>query len=842
MSAKKAKAKRAKKERVEPQVAPAPVERVAAEGKNYFYAGAALTLLISFGIYVRTMAASASFWDAGEFIATAYTLGIPHSPGTPLYVLVGRVFTLLPIPISVAQKVNLLSALCGALGSLFVYILIVRFLDYISGKSKTLPDTLIKVVGGLVGALFITFSSTYWTNATEAEVYAMSCFLMGFMTWLGLKWEENPTSPKATALIYLLFYLLAMSVGFHLGTILAVSGIFFFVWMTPKKPFTNLEFLVACIGVGIFVADATLYRQGQVTLVLLILFTGVVIWLYKAKSPFAAVCSALFVLGLSVHLYLLIRSGHNPAIDEGSPETWRTLYAALRREQYPPMNIVARKAAFGFQLSHFSGYFQSQFQMASMYIGKLNLGAVIPIALGIWGMVDHFSKNKKSFIMLFVTLIVTSFGLIVFLNFSDAEVRERDYFYSPAFYYFAVFIGIGAAGLLSEARLAFKRLGVSGRELLFVLAAVLIALPFFTAKRHFFSHDRSNNYSCRDYAINMLIGLKPDAIVFTNGDNDTFPLWYIQEVENYRKDIRVVNLSLLNTPWYIKQLKYNEPKVLINWTDDQIERLQPMPTKSGWLLVRDLAVGRMLRDNAWKRPIYFAVTIPPETYAPYREHLEMQGLAYEMVQEKGTNMINEELLEKHLYEKFSWRSLLTDDWKKDESVFLPKHTRHLVQNYAAAFVQLGFIQQDEPQKALRSFEIAQQISPQMEPVVQLLGRFYFMAGDTQRALDNYNEMIEKYPEKLALLYRIAEIYERIGQIDQAIYSLDKLISRDPGDRQAVLSAFGLSVKANQFQRARNYLVRWLNAHPNDEEVRNQLNELDNALKTIQPSDSGQQQE
>lgn len=802
------------------------------EEKKYFYAGAILAFLLSLALYIRTMAVSASFWDSGEFIASAYILGIPHSPGTPLYVLVGRVFTLLPVPLSVAQKVNLLSSLCGALGVFFVYILIVKFLDYISGKSTTGEQSMIKVAGGLVGALFLASSDTFWTNAIEAEVYAMSCFLMGFMTWLGLKWSENPSSHKSTLLIFLLFYLLAMSVGFHLGTILAFSGIFFFVWLTANKPFSNIEFLIACIGVGIFVADATLYREGQATLVMLVIYLGFVAWLFRTRSPFAAVCSGLFFLGLSVHLFMLIRSGHNPAIDEGSPDTWRALYFALRREQYPPMNVFTRKASYLFQFQHFGNYFQSQFQMASLYIGKLNLGSILPIGLGIWGMIDHFSKHKKSFIMLFVTFLITSIGLILFLNFSDEEVRDRDYFYSPAFLYFAVFIGIGAAGILNEVKNALKNRGTSIAPILFVAGAILVSLPFFSAKHQFFAHDRSNNYTCRDYAINMLKPLEENSIIFTNGDNDTFPLWYIQEVESYRKDVRVVNLSLLNTPWYIKQLRDNEPTVPIGWTDAKIDQLQPIPTKEGWMLVRDIAVQHILRENRWKKPIYFAVTIPPETYAPYRDYLEMQGLAYLLIQKKEKNMINEQVLEDNVYNQFSYRSILTGDWKKDESVYLPKHTRHLIQNYAAAFVQLGYVQQHDPQKSLRAFKIAKEISPHMEPVIQLLGRVYLQAGDTLKALQHYEEMVQKYPEKLVLLYHLAETYERAGQYDKAILTLDKLIEKDPADRDAVLSAFGLSVRANALQRARNYLVRWLSTHPNDEEVRKRLNEFDNALSNL----------
>ena len=152
-------------------------------GQRLFWAGALVAFVLPLVVYARTMQGSASFWDSGEFIAAAWRLGIPHSPGTPLYVLVGRVFTLLPLPLlTVAQKVNLLSAFCGAAGILFAYMLVVRFLDFTMGRATDRLDAMVRVAGALTGVLFLAFSDTYWTNATEAEVYAMSNALMGFLT------------------------------------------------------------------------------------------------------------------------------------------------------------------------------------------------------------------------------------------------------------------------------------------------------------------------------------------------------------------------------------------------------------------------------------------------------------------------------------------------------------------------------------------------------------------------------------------------------------------------------------------------------------------------------------
>jgi hypothetical protein len=788
-------------------------------GEVYFRGGLILAFLISLILYTRTMVPTAPFWDAGEFIASSYTLGIPHSPGTPLYVLIGRVFTLLPLPFSIAGKVNFISVLAGSLAVLMMYILIVRFLDHMLGKSKSTVDTMIKVTGALVGSLFAAFSHTMWSNAVEAEVYSISIFIMGFMTWLALKWADDPTGPRSVRFIYLLFYLAALSVGLHLGTILAFAGIFLLVLMTQEKAFTNTQFFLSCAGMGIFVMDATLYRHGDWTLVLLAIFAIVLIYTYsKNKSLMPAVCTGLFFLGISVHLYLLIRSGHNPMIDEGDPETWRALYAVLRREQYPSMNLFTRKADFIFQLQHFNGYFQDQFAMFSQYVGKLNLGSILPIALGVWGMVDHYAKHRRTFVMLFVTFLVMSLGMIVYLNFSDSEVRERDYFYLPAFYYFAAFIGIGAGSLISEIKNAAAKGATTPTPAVLLPAFILLALPMFTVKHHFFQHDRSKDYVCREYAKNMLVGLEPNAILFTNGDNDTFPLWYIQEVEGYRTDVRVVNLSLLNTPWYLKQLRDNEPKLNISWTDKELSGLRPFRTQEGAVVyVRDLGVRRILQMENKNKPIYFAVTIPPEIFQPYREFLEMEGLAYRVVPRRGTNMINGDKLHENVWENFSYVGLLDENFERDESIYHPPFVHRLIQNYAAAFTNDGFTKYraNDYAGAIRSLEAAGEITPSLSAVQMWLPYYHLQNGDTVRAMAAMDEYIALDPTNADLRYRKAGLQEQSNDLRGALQTLEELMKWDDGHRDAVASAVAIALRFEMRDRALSYLNGWLAKHPND---------------------------
>ncbi|MCI0451640.1 MAG: DUF2723 domain-containing protein [Candidatus Latescibacteria bacterium] len=820
----------------------ATADAVPANGmlRRLFWAGAAFAFFGSLILYARTMEATASFWDSGEFIASAYILGIPHSPGTPLFILVAKVASLLPIPfLSIAQRVNLLSAFCGAAGVLFVYALAVRIFDDMAGQSKSLSDGLVRIGGALTGALFLAFSDSHWTNSVEAEVYGMSTAFMGFMTWLALKWGDLPKTPRSTSLIYLVFYLLALSVGFHLGTVLVFSGIFFFVLMSKDRPFTTAEWFLASFSLALFMADATIYRNGGLTVFLLLVYAVVLAWQYSRGRSFAAACAGLFLLGLTVHLYLYLRSMHNPAIDEGDPETWRNLYAVLRREQYPPTSVIHRKADFLWQLQHFNGYFQAQFQMFSAYVGRLNLGSLIPVALGIWGMVDQFAKHRKTFVMLFVTQLVMSLGLIVFLNFSDSEVRERDYFYSPAFYYFAIYIGIGAASVLNELKGVFARWG---RPVLATgaVAAAMAIMPLFTLKTHFFTHDRSRSVICAEYARNMLVCLEPNAILFTNGDNDTFPLWYIQEVEGYRRDVKVVNLSLLNTPWYIKQCRDNIPpetqvaeggKFPIVWRDDQIDALTPVPSEGGWLLIRDLAVDHIIRTNRFQRPIYFAVTIPAATFAPYREILEMEGLAYKVVPRKGERMVNVPKLEDCIVNQYQYSGILTADWKRDDSVHRQQYVVHLIQNYSVAFMELSFAKHEEGnhEAAIEYMLTAQEISPHLDPPRQLLGLYYMDAGDTTRAIQHYLEVLKDRPNDFQAMYRLANVYERTGQYDKALEMIQPILADDPEARDLMVTAYTLAARGGMVPRAREYLTDWIARHPGDTEARKMLEDFDRVL-------------
>jgi hypothetical protein len=180
----------------------------------------------------------------------------------------------------------------------------------------------------------------------------------------------------------------------------------------------------------------------------------------------------------------------------------------------------------------------------------------------------HYLKDSKGFVIVALMFFFTGLAIVIYLNQTPYQPRERDYAYVGSFYAFTIWIGLGVAALYQLLSKRMPAVLTAG-----AITVVCLSVPAVMANENWDDHDRSNCYSARDFAKNYLESCEPNAILFTNGDNDTFPLWYAQEVEGVRTDVRVVNLSLLNTDWYIEQMKwkaYKSEPLPISFTYDQI--------------------------------------------------------------------------------------------------------------------------------------------------------------------------------------------------------------------------------------------------------------------------------
>lgn len=193
----------------------------------------------------------------------------------------------------------------------------------------------------------------------------------------------------------------------------------------------------------------------------------------------------------------------------------------------------------------------------------------LPLLLGLIGLIYHYRKDQKDFWVVTFLFILTGIAINVYLNPEPLQPRERDYAYVGSFYAFAIWIGLGVMGLWDLLRKKAPETVAAAA----VTAVCLVAVPGILAAENWDDHDRSGKYTARDFAINYLESCAPNAIIFTMGDNDTYPLWYVQEVEGFRTDVRVVNLSLLGTDWYINQLRRqinNSPAIKLSIGPEKI--------------------------------------------------------------------------------------------------------------------------------------------------------------------------------------------------------------------------------------------------------------------------------
>jgi hypothetical protein len=199
-----------------------------------------------------------------------------------------------------------------------------------------------------------------------------------------------------------------------------------------------------------------------------------------------------------------------------------------------------------------------------------NVFYCMPLLLGLIGLFWQAFRGRRGirqFWVVFFLFFMTGLAIVVYLNQTPVQPRERDYAYAGSFYAFAIWCGMGVAAIID---LLKKHLKVSNVAVTALVAVLCLLVPIQMVSQTWDDHDRSGRYTCRDFGQNYLMTMqdKGNPIIFTNGDNDTFPLWYNQETEGVRTDTRVCNLSYLQTDWYIDQMKrpaYNSPSVPISW-------------------------------------------------------------------------------------------------------------------------------------------------------------------------------------------------------------------------------------------------------------------------------------
>ncbi len=640
------------------------------------------TGLLALLVYVLTLEPTTSFWDTGEFIAAAYKLQVPHPPGAPLFLLIGRLFTLLSLGevTKVAWWMNFLSAVSSAGTVLFLFwsitLLAQRLLPF-SAEGPSPAQCLLLLASGAVGALAFAFTDSFWFSAVEAEVYGMSSFFTAIVVWAALKWQAQDNHPEADRWLLCLAYLVGLSIGVHLLNLVALPAIALLVYFQKYRPKMKGVFLALGIGGALVLAvmEGVITGLPTVAGAVEVFFVNSIGLPYGAGAVFfllglaaaiayglrwakktgrvrwhnALVAFVLVLMGYSSYLMVPIRSGYNPPIDENNPENLLSFVSYLKREQYgsrpllygPQFNAQAQRYEKGApiyapqngeyavvdykydvgyedkektllprlysdQPVHLRAYqnwvnvqpgqkpsfsqnlsFLWHYQLNHMYwryfgwnfIGRQsdvphagvlwpwekksevpspiaqskarNQFFLLPLLLGVLGLFFQFRRKNADGWVVLLLFFFTGIAIVLYLNQPPVEPRERDYTFAGSYYAFSIWIGLGVLGLAEFLRRLLKA------ELPAAILATVLALsvPVLLFAEGYDDHNRSNRYHALDSAKNLLSSVAPNAILFTNGDNDTFPLWYAQEVEGFRTDVRVLVMPYLNTDWYIEQAR-----------------------------------------------------------------------------------------------------------------------------------------------------------------------------------------------------------------------------------------------------------------------------------------------
>jgi hypothetical protein len=738
-------------------------------------------------VYVLTLAPTVTFWDAGEFIAAAKTLGIPHPPGTPLFVMIAHVWAMLFPVGEYAVRTNLLSALLSAAGAGFFFLIAHESIRAFTTDLEERTARLLRVGGAAAAAMLGAFTFTNWQNSNETEVYAVATFSIAAMSWLAHVWRRYRGTERAPRVLLLIVYLAGVSIGNHLLALLAGPAVIMFMVSTllsapaadPIRRRAEWAQVAVLAGVWALLIGTGLGSSGLIAIGGLC-FLGAAVYAYLGGAGgFALLTLLIAAIGVTPYLYLYIRSAQNPPINEAAPDTFEALLAVIRRAQYPPRtplddptvshgpdNPGRTLALLGIQLADYFVYFVWQWAKSAAALVQVVVTLVF-FSLGVRGSLAQRRADRPAWCLLFLLFLVTGLGLVIYMNFKPGfarwfdsypagtahEVRERDYFFVVSFIVWGIWAGMG---LVVLARGLFARWATARRlaPAVFLLAAVPLTLNWSAASRR----QGADARLAADFAYDLLNTVSPYGILFTYGDNDTFPLWWAQEVAGIRQDVTVICLALANTDWYMRQLRdapvrpVNQNALPPIWRgalfpkpdsplhtmtdsmiaaamsgyvvpEDQQVSLGPLTRtlKAGsFLLPNDILTLSVVQHNVGRRPIVWAIT-SGKGFGGLGEYVVQQGLGFALRTAKPDTTspsldlrrlagapLDIPTTDRLLWETYRYAGLLEGDVTKLEST-----SASIASTMSLPYTQLAYAYSERGQyeKMERALDRAMRLSP-----------------------------------------------------------------------------------------------------------------------------------
>ena len=400
----------------------------------------------------------------------------------------------------------------------------------------------------------------------------------------------------------------------------------------------------------------------------------------------------------------------------------------------------------------------------------------LPLLLGLVGMLWQWRKGRKGkqqFLVVMLLFVMTGLAIVVYLNQTPLQPRERDYAYAGSFYAFAIWIGMGV-GMISE-KVRVKSTKYASLMAVFSAIACLL-VPIQMASQTWDDHDRSGRYTCHDFGANYLNSMQREGhpIILTNGDNDTFPLWYNHEVEGVRTDTRVVNMEYLQTDWYIDQMKrqaYDSPPLPISLSHEDYKegRMEYVPIDTDSIAIgpatislkgkqglfkNELMVLDMLLQANWERPVYMSISMGSDILPFLRDHLILEGLAYRISPTATTQMIDVERLYDNIMHRFRYGGLSTKGIYVDEDIRRMANTHQLIMGVLIdSLLQRGDLKRAVNVCHKWQKEMPQENVPYTEYALSM-ARCYYMAHQPEKGDEIVSSLLRRSDEWLSWINTI----------------------------------------------------------------------------------------
>jgi tetratricopeptide (TPR) repeat protein len=533
-----------------------------------------LILCISLGAYVYTLCPTVYWEDSAEFSAALGTLGLPHSPSFPLYVLSGYLFSKLPIS-NVAFRTNLFSAFLASLSLLLFYHLVLMLLSRVRAKEKqqlNLVDNLV----ALSSTLILAFTSAVWINAVRAEVYTLNAFLFILLVLLIVKWTET----KDAKLLFLFFFIFGASFGNHsLLMFLCGPAFLYFIWANRNQS------------------------------------------LFDFKRIFFYL--SMFILGLSIYLFLPLRSIRNPLMDWGDPQTFSNFIEAFTRK-------TSLSYHSSFEFAGIPYVFTSLVYQFTPFVFWLG-------GLGLW----IFFKKDKKLAWFSLILLGTNMLCVAWAKAYRIENYDGQGYLIVSYLIYSIWIAMALGWVSDKIRELSNASYFKG--LVPIVMILLLFLPFFPVRAHFQECNKRNAKQAHEFGMSLLSDVEKDAIVLVNNASPLFISWYLKYVEKQGKEVKVIDRKTLKMESYRLQLARQYPEIDFPQAFFNIPKLNRKDYQDCLKMMTALFIKETIKANEDKFPIYWE---GGKDDSLIDEYLTPHGILFK-VQPKKVERLTKEMIKSH---------------------------------------------------------------------------------------------------------------------------------------------------------------------------------------------------